>query len=89
MRIKTPDIYKCDLCGTRLRDNPLLPLGEGKKAFSFKRPGGGRRLEVTARAEDGDVHLCADCLSWVQAAPPICGAGYECDGGPSCASDHK
>ncbi|MDQ0082871.1 hypothetical protein J2W35_003230 [Variovorax boronicumulans] len=40
-------------------------------------------------SQETENHLCMRCLSSIQALAPRCGQGFECNGGPTCGSDHK
>jgi hypothetical protein len=78
--------YRCNLCRDRLDVGPgsdplTRPIGlywSASQNSWFEKPW--REVEN---------HICAPCLSSLQALPSRCGGGYECDGGPQCSSDHK
>lgn len=74
--------YKCNLCGDRgsAFDFPRL-IG-----LHFKSWPKGWEEKPAHQCEN---HICASCLSSLQGFTPRCGQGHECDGGPSCGSDHK
>lgn len=74
--------YRCDLCG----DGLSLDGQYGKQGFGLYWTGRAWEERPAAQVER---HLCAPCISSIQALPPRCGQGYECDGGPTCGSDHK
>lgn len=69
--------YLCDLCRDKRPVDKLVGLswvGVGWK-------------EVSPR--ETERHLCFKCLSSIQGIPTRCGAGFRCEGGPQCTSDHK
>jgi hypothetical protein len=74
--------YRCDLC----RETLTLD-GDRRRAFGIHWQGGRGWLNAAARGVER--HLCALCISSIQALPPVCGEGFECTGGPRCGSDHK
>ena len=69
--------YTCDLCGA------IKPLDE---LVGIK-----WSIELIEERHPGDVehHLCYACIASVQGFRPRCGAGYLCEGGLKCTSDHK
>ena len=69
--------YFCDLCEAE---------GENLIGLSWRGPLG--YVQVSDWPE-ATTHLCPVCLSSLQQLAPRCGAGYECNGGPDCGSDHK
>ena len=78
--------YRCNLCNDVLHTHP----GDG----ASRRPIGLHWQSwpkgwIEKPWRETENHICARCLSSLQALPPRCGAGYECNGGPNCGSDHK
>jgi hypothetical protein len=73
--------FRCDLCRDSLRadDAELFGLywNSHPKGWTEKAP------------RETEHHICATCLSSLQALPRRCGQGYKCTGGPNCGSDHK
>lgn len=74
--------YYCDVC-TNPIDSPHRVYYHGA---AITARGVERRFTDDTVAK---VHLCYRCLSMIQWATRVCGSGYECEGGPRCASDHK
>lgn len=76
--------YRCNLCRDTLSLNPMA----GKQAHGIywnPWPAGW----ISKAAGQVENHLCAPCISSIQAMPAMCGQGFECTGGPKCGSDHK
>lgn len=75
--------YRCDLCGGTPRNMIGDPALIGMRWESGD-------VIVEAPWREVERHLCAKCLSSLQAFRPICGDGIrDCRGGPRCPSDHK
>ena len=75
--------YRCDLCG----ESPKTMIGD-PDLIGMKWDG--RGIVVEAPWRDVERHICAKCLSSLQAFKPVCGDGIRgCKGGPKCPSDHK
>lgn len=74
--------YTCDLCGKTIETHPFF-AGVG-----IIRDSGTGNLALAPEAET-ESHVCAGCLSGLQARPAMCRAGHNCAGGPNCTSDHK
>lgn len=78
--------YSCNLCGDKLSTEPMgdpskKPIGLYWNSY----PKGW----VEKPYRETETHICATCLSSLQAIPATCGAGYNCTGGLNCSSDHK
>lgn len=76
--------YRCDLCG----EGPGPGFGASSDLIGLLWEGRGVIVEAPWR--EVEHHICARCLSSLQAFGPICGDGFRgCKGGPKCPSDHK
>lgn len=76
--------YRCDLCG----ESPKKPVLLEPDLIGLKWENHGTIVE--AGWHTVERHICAKCLSSLQAFAPICGDGFRaCPGGPKCQSDHK
>ncbi len=70
--------YVCDMCRDYYEPRRLVGLHwQGTEGWK----------EVSS--EGTERHLCFRCLSSIQGLKQRCGGGYQCPGGPLCASDHK
>lgn len=76
-------MYRCNLCSDAVRpqDVERRLIGLYWKHW----PQGWEERPVY----EVENHICASCLSSLQALPTRCGAGHECNGGPNCDRDHS
>ena len=73
--------YKCDLCHQLKDPGDVIGLVECA----------GRWAETHGHEsfKQAEVHLCFLCLSTIQSFPKRCIAGFKCNGGATCTSDHN
>lgn len=77
--------YFCNLCRVRLHPGASIGFRYRPIGIRYSAHAGWQEVPYP----DTDVHLCATCISSIQAFEPRCGQGYKCSGGSKCASSHK
>jgi hypothetical protein len=74
--------YFCNMCRESIKHDPY----EGFRGFGLWWAFDKWELKIYHEAEN---HLCRRCMTSIQSLPKRCIAGFECNGGLKCGSDHK
>jgi len=73
--------YICNLCKDKYLPEELIGL--------YSKANIQGHIWVEKPARDVENHLCFKCLASIQALEQRCIAGFSCNGGVNCQSDHK
>lgn len=74
--------FRCDLCKDA---RPVFGSGSSMLVGIYWNGDGW----VEKPRHEVEHHICCKCLSSLQRFEQRCGQGFECNGGPTCGSDHK
>ena len=80
---------RCDLCRDQLETGVCVEPSRRPVGIHWQSWPAGATGWIEKPWRETDRHICAICLSSLQAMPQRCGQGFQCDGGPRCPSDHK